>query len=88
MPKNSIFAITEFILKKPYHNSINTMVDFSNLWNFQILFMSTLEARCVLKFPWDKFKEIFGENPRQKEYSIPNGAESFVDSIKVLNIIS
>lgn len=88
MEKGTIYAMTEISITQPYEKSISTVIEFSSLWQFQIAFLSTADTKCILFIPWDKFKEIFHENPRKKEYNIPNGAECFADKIEVIDIIT
>jgi hypothetical protein len=40
----------------------------------------------MIAIPSDKFKLLFGENPRVGKYKVPKGAEYFMEEIEVKEI--
>ena len=82
-----IKVIIELELVFPYKLSMGTLVEFCCLWDSTLLHGGTKKLRAIISMPGVHFKQIFGVNPREKEYSIPHGMEKFISKIKVKDIL-
>ena len=82
-----IRAIIEIELPYPYKKSISVLVDFCTVWGSTILSGGTNRAKAFISMPSNRFKEIFGHNPIVGEYSVPSGAKSFMESLKVKEVM-
>ena len=83
----NILAIVEFSLVYPYQKSAPILIEFANIWRFGIIDVGTFKDKGTLSIPRDKFKQIFHSNPQKGGYEVPSGAESFVESVLVKDVI-
>ncbi len=70
----------------PYKLSMAILVEFCNLWDCHLISGGTKKLKAVISMPGVHFKKIFGENPREKEYPVPNGMEKFISKLVVKKI--
>ena len=82
-----ITAIVELKLTYPYIQSLLNLFDFISLWGCCLVSAKTLSSRAVISIPANKFKILFGENPRKGKYRVPNGAEYFMEEATVKELI-
>jgi hypothetical protein len=82
-----IKVVMELELVHPYKISIDVLVEFCSLWETRILSGGTQKRIALIEMPAHHFKVIFGTNPREKKYAVPRGAESFIEALKVKDII-
>jgi len=82
-----IRVVLELSLIFPYKISMATLVEFCSLWRSRILSAGTQRRIALIVIPAKYFKTIFGENPREKEYPVPDGMEYFIETLKVKDII-
>jgi hypothetical protein len=81
-----IKAIVQLKLVPPYTQSVMSLFDFVNLWGCTLIDASTLSSIATIGIPANKFKVLFGENPRKGKYKIPIGAEYFITEVEVKEI--
>lgn len=81
-----IEVIIELELVYPYKKSFNTLLDFNNIWNCNMLGGGTNRKKAKIAMPSKTFKQIFGSNPKVAKYDIPSNSEHFLQSIKVVKI--
>jgi len=81
-----IKIILELELVYPYKLSLNTLIDFCGLWECIVCYGGTNKLKAVISMPAKHFKRIFGHNPREKQYPVPNGMEKFIEKVKVKEI--
>lgn len=82
-----IKVIMELELVYPYKISMDVLVEFCSLWESRIFSGGTQRRKAIISMPAHHFKVIFGTNPREKTYSVPSGAEHFIEALKVKDII-
>tara|TARA_Y100000310_G_scaffold159229_1_gene158783 strand:- start:435 stop:698 length:264 start_codon:yes stop_codon:yes gene_type:complete len=82
----NIYAYLEFQLKFPYSQSAETLIDLSILWHSRIINVSTRKAQANIAMPSQKFKMMFGKNPRVGKWGVPPGSEYFIEAVKVLKV--
>ncbi len=82
-----IKVVMELEIVHPYKISMDVLAEFCSLWESRILSGGTLKRKAIIEMPAHHFKVIFGTNPREKEYAVPSGAESFIEGLKVKDII-
>ncbi len=82
-----IKAIIELELVYPYKLSLDTLLDFCGLWGCMLCYGGTRKIKAVISMPAKHFKKIFGQNPREKEYPVPNGMEKFIEKVVVKKIL-
>ena len=46
------------------------------------------KIKAIISIPLVHFKHIFGQNPQKKEYPVPSGMESFIESLRVKKILT
>ena len=83
-----IKAIVQLKLAYPYTQSSLNLFDFISLWGCNVISAKTLSCKATIGIPSDKFKILFGENPRIGKYSIPSGSEYFLEEVEVKEIIT
>lgn len=83
-----IKAIVQLRLVYPYVQSLLNLFDFMSLWGGNLISAKTLSSQAVIGIPSDKFKILFGENPRRGKYKVPPGAEYFLEEVEVKEIIT
>jgi len=83
-----IRARIEIELVYPYKQSLDTLLDFVNIWACRIIKGGTSQSKAVISMPVKKFKNIFATNPRIGKYKIPAGTEHFISSVEVKKIIT
>jgi len=83
-----IKVIIELELVFPYNQSMGTLVEFCCVWQSLMLSAGTNKAKAIISMPSVHFKKMFGQNPRKKVYPVPSGAESFIESVKVKDILA
>lgn len=83
-----IRVIIELQLIFPYKLSMGTLVDFCSLWDSTLLHGGTKKIKARFSMPLVHFKKIFGTNPTKKEYPVPSGMESFIESLRVRKILT
>jgi len=74
-----IKAVVELTLVYPYVQSLMNPFDFISLWNCTLVSAETLSSKAIIAIPSDRFKLLFGENPRVGRYKIPTGAGYFLE---------
>ena len=82
-----IKAVVQLTLVYPYVQSLMNLFDFISLWGCSLMSAKTLSSRATIGIPSDKFKILFGENPRKGKYKIPVGSEYFLEEVEVTEII-
>jgi len=82
-----IEAIVELILVYPYNQSIATIIEFVQTWGLKIVSLNTNSNKAQIIIPSKKFKTMFHMNPKKGEFPVPSGAESFIESVLVKDII-
>lgn len=82
-----IKAVVELTLVYPYVQSLMNLFDFISLWNCSLMSARTLSNKATIAMPSDRFKILFGENPRVGRYKIPTGAEYFLEEEVVVKEI-
>jgi len=83
---NRIKAVVQINLKYPYQPSIYMLFRLITVWGFRLIKAGTNSAISVVEIPQDKFNTIFGANPIVGEWGVPQGTETFIQSIKVVEI--
>lgn len=81
-----IKAIVQLTLVYPYVQSLLNLFDFISLWGCNLISAKTLSSKATIGIPADKFKILFGENPRKGIYKIPAGAEYFLEEVEVTEV--
>ena len=82
-----IRVVIEVALIFPYKISMDVLVVFCSLWDSRIFSGGTSKRIAIISMPGRHFKTIFGTNPREIEYDVPNGMEHFIESLKVKDVI-
>ena len=82
-----IKVIIELNLVFPYKISMGVLVEFCSLWDSRILSGGTQRIKAIIDMPSNHFKVIFGKNPIVGTYSVPNGMNHFIESLKVKKIM-
>ena len=82
-----IKAVVQLKLVYPYIKSILNLFDFISLWGCNLVSAKTLSSKATISIPADKFKILFGENPRVGKYKVPVGAEYFLEEVEVKEVI-
>ncbi|MHA1470844.1 MAG: hypothetical protein ACTSSP_09830 [Candidatus Asgardarchaeia archaeon] len=82
-----IRVLIELDLIFPYKISMTTLAEFCSLWNCTILYGGTKRLRAIISMPVNYFKVIFGNNPREGKYNVPNGMEHFIESLRVKKVM-
>jgi hypothetical protein len=70
----------------PYNRSMDKLAAFCDVWDSRIFSGSTQKSKAIISMPVCHFKKIFGTNPRVQKYSVPSGAEKFIESLEVIKI--
>ena len=84
-----IKAVVQLKLVFPYPKSILNLFDFISLWGCNLISAEMLSSDATIGIPSDKFKLLFGENPRKGRYRIPKGSEYFLEEyVEVKEIIT
>ena len=83
-----IRAIIELELVRPYQRSFDTLLEFCNIWRCKIRRGGTYKSKARISMPSAMFKQIFGVNPRTREYKVPRKTEKFLESVKVTKVTS
>ena len=83
-----IKAVIKLTLVYPYVQSLLNLFDFMSLYGGNLISAKTLSSRAVIGMPSNKFKILFGENPRRGKYKIPDGAEYFLEEVEVKEVIT
>ena len=84
-----IRAVVQLKLVYPYVRSILNLFDFISLWGCTLISARTLSSKATIGIPADKFKLLFGENPRKGKYKIPTGSEYFLEEyVEVKEVIT
>jgi hypothetical protein len=73
-------------LIRPYHQSVLTVYDLVNIWNFKLIKSGTELNHAIIKMPKRKFKKIFGKEPTVGKWTIPAGTTRFLSSVEVMSI--
>ena len=81
-----IKAVVQLTMVYPYTQSLFHLFDFMSLWNCNLLSYKPYSSKTMIAIPSDKFKILFGENPRVGKYQIPVGAEYFMEEVEVKEI--
>ena len=84
---HEIIAITKVTLVYPYEESVIMLIELANIWNMRLLQCDTHKPWAMIEIPSEKFKTIFHTNPRPAVYNVPSGAEGFIKSVEVKEII-
>jgi hypothetical protein len=74
-----IKAVVELTLVYPYVQSLMNLFDFISLWDCTLVSAGTLSNKATIAIPSERFKILFGENPRKGIYKIPTGAGYFLE---------
>ena len=82
-----IRVIIEVDLVFPYKISMGVLAEFCSLWNCTLLAGGTQKLKAIISMPGIFFKRIFGTNPREKEYTVPQGMEYFISRLIVKDIL-
>ena len=82
-----IKVLVEMGLVDPYRVSFETLLNFSVVWRCSVIKGGPRRKNAVMSMPVENFKKIFKENPRISKYRVPIGAESFISSVKVKEIV-
>ena len=82
-----IKAVVQLTLVYPYVVSLLSLFDFMSLWGCNLISAKTLSSRALIGIPAEKFKVLFGENPRKGKYKIPNGSQYFLEEVEVKEVI-
>jgi len=82
-----IEAIVELTLVYPYGLSTATVVELVKTWGFKIINLNTNSNKAVISIPRAKFKTMFNTNPKKGEFSVPSGAESFIEAVLVKEVV-
>jgi hypothetical protein len=64
------------------------LFDFISLWGCNLVSAKTISNVAVISIPADKFKMLFGENPRKGKYKIPTGSEYFLVTAEVKEVMT
>lgn len=83
-----IKTVVQLNLIYPYVQSLLNLFDFISLWGCTLVSAATLSSQATIDIPLDKFKILFGENPRKGKYKVPVGAEYFLEAVEVKEIIT
>jgi len=81
-----ISAIIDLELVHPYQYSFNTLLEFCNIWQCVIRAGGTCRSKAQISMPSHLFKQIFGTNPRAREYKTPAKTEHFLESVRVKKV--
>jgi len=82
-----IRVVIELSLIYPYKLSMDTLIEFCNLWDSRIFSGGSQKRIAIIFMPGNHFKTIFGTNPREKEFPVPTGTGHFIETLKVKDII-
>jgi hypothetical protein len=82
-----IRVVMELELVYPYRMSMDVLLEFCSVWESRISSGGTMKRKAIIDMPARHFKAIFGTNPREKKYSVPRGAEHFIEALEVKDII-
>ena len=78
--------MVQLTLVYPYVLSLLNLFDFISLWQCNLICSKAFSNNAVISIPADKFKILFGENPRKGKYKIPLGSEYFLEEAEVKKI--
>ena len=81
-----IEAYMEFSIVHPYAKSLDTLYEMIALWGIRIIKSDSYSGVVAVAMPSDKFKKMFGALPKEGEWDIPSGAETFISIIKVTKV--
>ena len=82
-----IKAVVKLTLVYPYVQSLLCLFDFMSLWGCHLISAKTLSPKAMIHIPSDKFKILFGENPRIGKYKVPIGSEYFLEEVEVKEVV-
>ena len=72
----------------PYKKSINSLLEFNDIWECALVGGGTNEPDAIISMPLRTFKRVLGVNPWIGDYDIPQGTEYFMTSFEVKQIVS
>ena len=81
-----IKAIVKLTIIHPYIQSLFHVFDFISLWGCTLRSYKSHSNNVTIAIPSDKFKLLFGENPRKGKYKPPRGAEYFMEEAEVIEV--
>ena len=71
--------VVELSLVFNFFKSLINILDFISLWDCTLVSARTLSNKATIEIPSERFKLLFGENPRVGRYKIPTGAGYFME---------
>ena len=86
MSTDNIYITLEIELVFPFKKSAETLIEFCNQWQCNVVYVGTHKETAKIEIPWKKFKKIWGHNPHKGDVEIPEGAEFFMKDIRVVDI--
>ncbi|MFA5600886.1 MAG: hypothetical protein WDA06_09870 [Phenylobacterium sp.] len=81
-----IEAVVDVYLKYPYSSSAEILIEMVLKWGMRLIALNTDSEKATIGIPHNKFKVIFGVNPKIGEYKVPQGTEHFLVKLIVTNI--
>lgn len=82
-----IKVILEFSLVFPYKTSIGVLGEFCSLWESTLLYGGTKKRAAIISMPVKHFKSIFGTNPKEGSYNVPQGMGHFIETVNVTKVL-
>lgn len=83
---NRSHAIIEIDLTFPFKISLEILNDFLNEWGGRHISCGTARSTAVFALDDYKFARIWGELPRIGRWRVPDGAEHFMEDVRVIDV--
>ena len=81
-----IKAFLAIDLLRPYNRSLDPLLDLCNIWSCDIVRIGTSKRTQYIAMPWDKFRKIWGFNPKKGKVKVPSGTEDYIETVEVLRV--
>lgn len=79
-------AIIEIDLPFPFKISLEVLNQFLNTWGGRHISCGTLRKTATFAIDDYKFAMIWGERPRVGRWRVPEGAEHFMEDVRVIDV--
>lgn len=81
-----LVAVLELELQRPFKVSVADVLDLADLWQCDLIRVSTQSAYASIAMPTSSFKKIWGTNPRLGHWVVPVGTEDFLAGVEVTEV--
>lgn len=67
---------------------MSNLLDFCMVWECALLSGGSNKGKATIAIPANKFKVLFGGNPKVGKYPVPDGAGYFIEGVIVKKVIA